>query len=168
MATTYAKHVSEETNLFSEIHSLSLSEHTLDIFGLDFSPADLDTFAAIRQDEFITSYAEKFRATLTEDSDEDIRKKRQLTLMKEAMDDESVAKKAKGAFQTVGSAANVGGIIPVVNLLSAPVAMVTDVLAREKEAAILGKQFYLLGPKMHEIAIKTVLEKLGDENGDDQ
>jgi hypothetical protein len=103
--------------------SLTLSADTLRVVGLDFAPADLDAFAAIRMSKEITKYAELFRSALQAAHTSTKPENELLRIMAEAMDSAEVAQKAAGALETIGSIVNVVGLVPVVGTIASAVGM---------------------------------------------
>jgi hypothetical protein len=66
---------------------------------------------------------------------------------------------ATTAFQTTGSVMNVVGLIPVVGTVASVANIATDVSARLAEAQAKKRRWYLLGPKMSEVALTNILRR---------
>lgn len=139
--------------------SWSLDLELLDIVGLDFGTADLDKFAAIRQNNEISGYSSEFRKAISEASSKPDLQKQLILLMKKAMEQEQISKHVAGAFETVGSVANVGGLIPVIGSITTAVGITSDASARTARSIETKKQWYLIGTKMQEVILKNTLSK---------
>jgi hypothetical protein len=138
----------------------TLEERTLNIVGLDFPADSIDSFSAIRQSREISEYATEFRAAISSAMTTGDATNSLLQLMKKAMDQDEIRAKAAGGFQALGSAANVGGLVPVLGTFASGIGIGADVASRKLGRASLKKQWYLLGPKMKEVALKSMLSKL--------
>ena len=132
----------------------------LNIVGLDFGTADLDKFATIRQSNDITDYSAEFRKAISEASSSMNLRKELLSLMKRSMDQEQVSNNIAGAFETVGSVANVGGLIPIIGSITTAAGIASDVAGRTARNIETKKQWYLIGPKMRELILKDTLQDL--------
>lgn len=132
----------------------------MDIFGLDFGSTDIDTFAAVRQTKEISAYANAFRDAISQALPAQDLKQRLLQIMKEALEHENIARRTGKAFQTVGSVANVGGLIPFVGTITTGIGIGADVSSRVAQKVEADKQWYLLGPKMKEVALKDLITRV--------
>lgn len=79
--------------------------------------------------------------------------------MKKSMEQEQISKYVAGAFETVGSVANVGGLIPVIGSITTAIGITSDASARTLRTIETKKQWYLVGTKMREIILKDTLSK---------
>jgi hypothetical protein len=138
----------------------TLGLDTLNVVGLDFGTADMETFVSVRQSREISEYAGEFRQAISQAASSKDLQSELLRLMKKALDYESIARHTTGAFQTIGSAANLGGLIPVIGSITSAVSIGADVAGRSAKKIESKKQWYLIGPKMKEIAVKDALSKL--------
>jgi hypothetical protein len=80
-------------------------------------------------------------------------------LMREAMDDSTVAKQVAGGLQTSGSALNLIGFIPFVGNIASAMGVGTDAGSRVADKVADRKSWYLIGAKMQEIAIRDLLNR---------
>lgn len=138
---------------------LPLSEQTLDVVGLNFAPATIDSFAAIRASSAITGYAASFREVLASAASAPDIEARLLELMKEAMDSADIADQVAGGFSTAGSALGVLGLIPFVGTASSIMGLGTDASSRAAEKIAEKKSWYLIGAKMQEAATRDLLKR---------
>ncbi|MBC2696171.1 MAG: hypothetical protein HF982_13040 [Desulfobacteraceae bacterium] len=136
-----------------------LEPRTLDLVGLTFPANSIDSFSSIRQSRQVSEYAAEFRVAATSAMAQADVTNSLLAAMKKAMDQEEIREHASGAFQAVGSGANVGGLIPFVGTIASGIGIGSDVASRALKQASARKQWYLLGPKMHEIALKSMLSQ---------
>lgn len=137
-----------------------LDPDTLSIVGLDFRAKNLESFAAIRHSHEISEYAKEFRSAISTSLSAPDLTQKLLELMKKAMDQERVMTHVAGGFKTVGSVANVAGLVPFVGTIGAAVGISADISQRALENAKSKKQWYLLGSKMSEIALKDALSRV--------
>jgi hypothetical protein len=145
----------------AEPKNLGISERLLDVVGLNFSPDNLDVFAAIRESKDITSYATSFRQALVSAAASPSElEARLLQLMRDAMESEDVSKKVSGGFSTAGSVLEVAGLVPVIGTVAGALGMGTDVGKRVADKCAEGKSWYLLGSKMQEVGIRDRLKRL--------
>jgi hypothetical protein len=151
--------IDDSTGQLPEGLALNLGERTLDIVGLNFSPENFDEFAAVRSSVEISKYATAFREAVVEASSTPNLQSRLIDLMKEAMDSQDVARRAKGVFQTTGSILNVAGFIPIAGTIASVGGVVADAAERGLEKKISLKDWYLIGPKMKDVALKDFLSK---------
>jgi len=138
---------------------IAIEERTLDVVGLDFSPADLGAFAAMRASKEIAKYADSFRKAVEDASLHDQLEPRLLGLMAEAMDSGDVAKHVSRGFQTAGSMMTAVGLVPAIAAPASALEAVADVAGRTAAGVAARKDWYLLGAKMKEIAIREALER---------
>jgi hypothetical protein len=158
--SSVATHMGGILNASTSNATWTLDLDLLGIVGLDFGSADMETFTAVRQSKDISSYAKEFREAIGKAAAGSDLKSELLKLMKTALDQESIARHASGAFETIGSMANVAGLIPLVGNLASVVGIAVDASGRASKKLETKKQWYLIGPKMREIVIKDLLEKL--------
>ncbi len=140
---------------------LPIAERSLDIVGLNFAPGTRDAFAAIRSSQAITRYAESFRNALASASSQANLDDALLQLMREAMDNADVAAQVAGGLETSGSALNIIGFIPLVGNIASAMGVGTDAGSRAAEKFADKKSWYLIGAKMHEVAISDLLKRKG-------
>lgn len=133
---------------------------TLDLVGLTFPASNIDSFAAIRQSRQVSEYAAEFRTAAASAMGEADATNSLLAAMKKAMDQGEIQEHVSGAFQAIGSGANVGGLFPFVGTIASGIGIGADVASRALKRAGARKQWYLLGPKMQEIALKRMLSQL--------
>lgn len=138
---------------------LSISEQALDVVGLNFAPATLDGFAAIRASAAIKDYATSFREVLASAASAPDLEPKLLQLMREAMDSADIAKQVAGGFSTAGSALGVLGFIPFAGTAASIMGLGTDASARTAEKVAEKKSWYLIGAKMQEVAIRDLLKR---------
>jgi hypothetical protein len=154
---------SEHQSTEAEPHNLGVSERLLDVVGLNFSPDNLEVFAAIRESKDITTYATSFREALVSAaaSPSELETKL-LQLMRDAMESEEVAKKVSGGLSTAGSVLEVAGLVPVIGTVAGALGIGTDAGKRVVDKRAEGKSWYLLGTKMQEVGIRDRLKRLGE------
>ena len=138
---------------------LPISEHALDVVGLNFAPATLDSFGAIRTSVAITDYATSFRDALATAASAPDLEQKLLQLMEEAMDSEDIARQVAGGLSTAGSALGVLGLIPFVGSASSIMGLGTDAGARTAGKVAEKKSWYLIGAKMQEVVIHDLLKR---------
>lgn len=138
----------------------ALDPSTLDLVGLNFPANSIDSFAAIRQSRQVSEYAVNFRMAVASAMSQPEATNSLLRAMKVAMDQEEIRNLASSGFKTIGSAANVGGLIPLYGTVSSIIAIGLDAGSRALDRSIAEKQWYLLGPKMREIDLKSMLSQL--------
>ncbi|HOY88065.1 MAG TPA: hypothetical protein PLP67_06810 [Methylotenera sp.] len=138
---------------------LPISEQALNVVGLNFAPATLDSFGAIRTSDAITDYATSFREALASAASAPDMEQNLLQLMEEAMDTEDVAKQVAGGLSTAGSALGVLGFIPFVGSAASVMGLGTDAGARTAGKVAEKKSWYLIGAKMQEVAIRDLLKR---------
>jgi len=154
------KYIGEELQLRSEASTTSwtLDPTTLDAFALSIPSASIDTFASIRQSKEISDYARGFRNALNLSMGNGKPSNALLNLMREAMGKDEIRKKVAGAFQTIGTSANIGGLIPFVGTIASGIGITSDIASRALEQSRATHQWYLLGPKIQEVAVKELLK----------
>jgi hypothetical protein len=152
---------SERQPTEAEAQHLGISERLLDVVGLNFSPANLEVFAAIRESKDITTYATSFREALVSAaaSPSELEAKL-LQLMKDAMESEDVAKKVSGGLSTAGSVLEVAGLVPVLGAVAGALGISADAAKRVADKRAERKSWYLLGSKMQEVGIQDSLKRL--------
>jgi hypothetical protein len=145
----------------AEPDNLGITEGLLDVVGLNFSPDNLDVFAAIRESKDITAYATSFREALVSAaaSPADLGAKL-LQLMQDAMDSEEVAKNVSGGLSTAGSVLEVAGLVPVLGTVAGALGIGTDAGKRLVDKRAERKSWFLLGAKMKEIGLRDHLKRL--------
>lgn len=145
---------------------LPISEEVLDVVGLNFAPGAIDAFAAIRMSSAITEYATSFREVLTSAASQPDLEQALLKLMKEAMDTSEIADQVASGFATSGSALGLLGFIPFVSTAASVLGVATDVGSRATEKISEKKSWYLIGAKMHEVAVQDLLKRRGGRTSD--
>ncbi|MDP1892170.1 MAG: hypothetical protein Q8K55_14850 [Gemmatimonadaceae bacterium] len=149
-----------ETTTSDAPHSrIAIEQSTLSIVGLEFAPASVDAFAAIRASKEIAAYAEGFRGAIEEAATDEHLETRLLALMAEAMDSSDVAEHASRGFQTAGSLMTAVGFIPLVGNAASVLGAGTDVAGRAAAAIAKRKEWFLLGAKLQDIAIRETLAR---------
>lgn len=141
------------------ISKLDISTSLVDLIGLDFSPANLDAFAAIRASKEISRYATSFRQALADSQASGDLEGTLIELMAQAMETSAVANKVSSAFQTTGSIMNVLGFIPLVNTVTSVIGVTSDVASRAASSKADRADWILLGPKLREIALLDALKR---------
>ncbi|MDB6010979.1 MAG: hypothetical protein JWL65_3229, partial [Gammaproteobacteria bacterium] len=152
---------SEHKPAEAEPQNLGISERLLDVVGLNFSPDNLEVFAAIRESKDITTYATAFREALVSAaaSPSELETKF-LQLMRDAMESEDVARRVSGGLSTAGSVLEVAGLVPVIGTVAGALGIGTDAGKRVADKRAEGKSWYLLGTKMQEVGIRDRLKRL--------
>lgn len=138
---------------------LPITEQTLDVVGLNFAPANIDSFGAIRTSAAITGYAASFREALASAASAPDLEQKLLQLMEEAMDSENIARQVAGGLSTAGSALGALGFIPFAGSATSIMGLGTDAGARTATKVAEKKSWYLIGAKMQEIAIRDLLKR---------
>ena len=134
-----------------------VSEGTADVFGLSFTPSNLDAFAEIRQNRDIRRYAGKFQeAILTAPSADDLQL-RLSAAAREAVNTESIAKKARMCFETFGSIMTWKS--PISETATFILGKAVDVAGRVAGYVERQNRWYTVGSMMQEVATKSVLAK---------
>jgi len=143
---------------------LTFKSKDLDILGLDFSPSDLDGFVEIRAESTIRAYGTEWREAIAAASGSENMREALQDAMEKAMDQEAVARRAKGAFETVGSFGNFASLIPVVGSAASAAGIAADAGARVAEAAGDAYHWYAIGSKMSEISVQAALRRRRNAN----
>ncbi len=153
------KYIGDELQLRSEASTKrwTLDPTTLDAFALSIPSASIDTFSSIRQSKEISDYAKGFRNALSLSMENGNAPNALLNLMREAMGKDEIRKKAAGAFQVAGTGANIGGLIPFAGAIASGIGIASDIASRALEKSSAKHQWYLLGPKIQEVAVKELL-----------
>ncbi len=161
------KYIGEELQLRSEASKKrwTLEPTTLDAFALSIPSKSIDTFASIRQYREISDYAKGFRNALKSSIENGKDSNALINLMREAMGKDEIRKKVAGAFQAAGSGANIGGLIPFVGTIASGIGITSDIASRALEESRAKHQWYLLGPKIQEVAIKELLKNQNTQQG---
>jgi hypothetical protein len=136
-----------------------LSESSLTIIGLDWQCSSIDDFAAVRQAKKITDLARDFRAALFNAGDGNDIAKRLRGLMRDAMEWGEVAQKVKRGFEVAGYVASAISAVPGIGI---GVTLAGYGLAggqKEAEKREQRDRWYLIGPKMGEVALEALLKK---------
>jgi hypothetical protein len=149
----------DEAPLQSQPQKVLLSSKLIKASGLAFTPSDLESFYDIRSSKKIMDYSEDFRAALRESAKFEDCEEKFLEMMHQAMETEEIATKAASGFQTAGSVSTALGFIPVVGTAASCVGALTDAAGRASSARADKASWFLLGPKMHEVAIRSHLGK---------
>jgi hypothetical protein len=143
----------------AELSLLTLSESSLAIIGLDWQCSSVDDFAAVRQSKKIKNYAKSFRAALFEAAEAGDVIERLQDLMREAMDWAEIANRAKSGFEVSGYAASGVGLIPFAGTAATLVGFGLSAAQKEAERRERRGRWYLIGPKMREVALEALLAK---------
>ncbi len=152
-----------ETGTLRNSRVLPLDCQTLSIVGLDFGCDKIDTFAAVRQSKEIRTYATQFRdAIFTAQNSPNLRQ-RLLSLMREAREKSEIAKQIAGGFETSSSVTSVVGLLPFVGTVIGMVGLSTDAAARAARHTQTAREWYLIGPKMRQVALEHVLSQPDNE-----
>jgi hypothetical protein len=141
------------------IQKIQFSSKIVKASGLAFTPSDLEAFYAIRSSKDILEYSKGFRAALRESAKFDDCEDRFLELMLKAMDTEEIATKAASAFQTAGSVTTALGFIPVLGTAASCFGALSDAAGRASSLRADNASWFLLGPKMQEVAIRSHVAK---------
>ncbi len=128
---------------------------------LNFAPGTREAFTAIRSSRAISGYAESFRKALITASSQANLDTALVQLMREAMDSADIAEQVAGGLETSGSALNLIGFIPLVGNIASIMGVGTDAASRTAEKVADKKSWYLIGAKMHEVALRDVLKRKG-------
>ena len=142
---------------------LSLDIQTLSIVGLDFGCDNLDTFAAVRQSNEIRTYATQFRDAISTAKTAPNLRQRLVSLMRDAREKREVAKQLAGGFETSSSVTSVVGLLPFVGTAVGIVGLGTDAAARAARHEQATREWYLIGPKMRQVALEHVLLRSDSE-----
>lgn len=129
----------------------------LSIIGLDWKCTSVDEFAEVRQSKEISQYAKEFRKCLESVQSSDDKERSLLTIMRRAMEQEEVSRKAKEAFETVGDFADILGAIPILGTATNLAGLTAKLATENRERSELHHKWYLLGPKMREVSLQTLL-----------
>jgi hypothetical protein len=152
-----------------DVHRLVVEQSELRAMGLTWQCPDLDEFAAIRMSSEITTYADGFRSALESVQDTPQRLEKMKELMREAMSREAIARRANGAFETVGMVTDIigaaldsipnemlPGAVPLFNDLVSLGSQMTSGQIKRIEAR---HKWYLLGPKIHQLSLQDALKR---------
>jgi len=139
--------------------TLALDENTLSITGLNFAPSNFDSFVNVRTSKEISEYATSFRDAIDKSRTSSNQESSLIEIMREAMETEKISTMAAGALQTSGSVLNVAGMIPILGTAASIADTVSDIAERAASAKAKKNSWYLLGSKMKEIEIKSLLTK---------
>jgi hypothetical protein len=144
----------------AEPRLLSLSESVLPILGLDWQCLSLDDFAAVRQSSKITDYAQRFRAALFTAAEDGNLVERLKALMREAMEWAEIAARVKRGFEVAGYVTSGVGAVPDPTVSVGATVVGWGLAAAQKEAERRERndRWYLIGPKMREVALEAVLK----------
>jgi hypothetical protein len=137
---------------------LVLEDRTFKVMGLNFAPKSYDDFLAIRSSSEIERYAKSFRGAIGAARKSEDFHTEMLNLMCDAMDHLEVSKHVSGALETTCSIASVAALIPGIGTVAALAGLSSDLANREVEAGASKNEWYLIGSKMSEIAIKAALK----------
>lgn len=78
--------------------------------------------------------------------------------MREAMQSEAIWRRAKGVLETVGVASTCIGVIPSVGTLASLAGLSSFLKYKQAERKEQGHQWYLLGPKLRELELRSILQ----------
>ena len=137
----------------------SFEDDSFKVTALTWECEDVESLKAIRTSSEIKSYSLKFRKALFEAVNGDDMKKEMRRLMREAMDSEAIAKKAKGAFETVGALSNSVGAIPVLGTPATLAGLGAFLGGKKAERSEQEHQWYLLGVKMREADLRRIVQE---------
>lgn len=142
---------------------LKFNDKSFKATALSWNCENVDAFRGIRQSNEITQYATGFRkALLTASKSADLESEMR-RLMRQAMSYEAISKRTKGAFETTGLLTDIVGFIPVVGNIANVVGLGSSAGSALAERKVNDFQWYLLGPKMHEVDLQRVLRE-GEDN----
>jgi hypothetical protein len=129
------------------------------VLGLSFTPANLEGFAAIRNEREIRRYGEEWRQAISAASTESDMLEALLDSMVRAMDHVAVSSKARGVFEATGSFATYAAVVPGLGAVSTAGAIVSDLGARVSRTLDSGSRWFAVGAKMSETSLRAALAK---------
>jgi hypothetical protein len=136
--------------------TLTLNE--FDILGLDFAPKTLSAFSAIRQNAEVSEYAAEFRHVIDTSAREDLHARLQ-TAAEHALRNEKIARQAAAVFETASTTLGLVSMIPLVGVATGAAGLGADAAGRASRVAEHRSRWYLIGAKMHEVAIRSLIEQ---------
>lgn len=142
-----------------ELANVIVNPEDLNVYGINFSPPDLDSFVSVRSDQNVKDYAHRFCDALLNKDNPLKREKALVRAIREAIDMESVSKRTAGVLETTASALGIVGLIPVVGTITGGAGIVADASARSARAAEHKSRWYLVGTKMQEVALMAFLRR---------
>ena len=151
-----------QTDRQTPVDQWHLEPTIFDMVGLSFPASTLENFADIRASREITEYANRFREAVGNAVHSDRPEDELLVAMRDAMQKEEIRANAADAFEAVGFMADLGGFIPGIGTLTTAIGIGADSASRGLDSARAKSQWYLLGPRMREIALKDVLKRISD------
>jgi hypothetical protein len=142
-----------------------LNPESLDVFGINFSPADFSAFTSVRSDEEIREYGKRFcHALLNVDHPID-REKEFVRAIRTALDHEAIAKRTAGILETTASTSGVAGLVPVLGIVPGTAGIVADAAARSARAVERKSRWPLVGVRMQEVATRDFLKRKANVAG---
>lgn len=142
-----------------------LDPEFLDVYGINFSPADLSAFVSVRADKEIQAYAHRFCSTLLQVTNLIEREREFVQAICTAIDHEAISKKAAGVLETTATVCGVAGLIPVLGLVPGIAGLAADAGARSAKLTEKRAGWFLVGPRMQEVAMKDFLRRKANLGG---
>jgi hypothetical protein len=122
---------------------------------LNFAPPDGESIAAVRADARVQKYAASVRAhIMSEDAEVFL-----LMAMRDAMQEKEQTHKVRRVFEVSSWVMKPLSYIPMVGEVFAVFSDLRDVLAKWMERKQTKEEWYLLGPKMQDIAVEEYLSR---------
>ena len=134
------------------------------IFGLSFSPGNLDELYDIKSDREIRKYANQFVNVLHAFDHSEDPKSQLAKAMSTAMNTAKVADKVSGVFSFASSAMGVAGLVPIVGTVTGAMGIASDVLTRSAESLQERNEWYQLAPRIIEKKSERLIHDFINEN----
>lgn len=138
---------------------LSFGKESFKVTALAWECDDVNSLRAIRSSMEIREYADSFRDALFSAANSDEMNREMRRLMREAMDSEAIAKRVKGALETVGVTSTGVGLIPGLGTPASLVGLASFLGYKKAEREEQKHQWYLLGTKIREVSLKQILQE---------
>ena len=127
----------------------------IETFSLDFAPATIDTFAAIRMNKEIREYGKEWRSIIRSSPPAELRQNL-LNAMAKANQTASIANKASGILSMIGTFLTwVGWLLPGSSIADIAVDIADKAIGNIEKRS----NWSMVGPRMHSVAQKANLEK---------
>lgn len=120
------------------------------IFGLSFTPANLDELYDIKTDKGVRTYASEFVNVIHGFSRDENPKQQLAEAMNTAMNTAKVAGKVSGLFSFSSSAMGVFGLVPVIGTATGVMGIASDCATRAADTMKERNEWYLLAPRIIE------------------
>ena len=138
---------------------LPFGEDLFNVTALTWDCKDVDALKAIRTSKEVIEYSDRFRRALFSAASSQDMSKSMRRLMYEAMQNEAISRRAKGALETVGVASTAIGAIPAIGTPAALVGLKSFLAYKQAERKEQSHQWYLLGLKIRELELKSILQE---------